>query len=145
MERSFEDRVYAYFPALMKRAGKYYKTYEERYDLAVDTMVYSLERKDKFRPDGGFHNWLMWNLRSVMSSRRHNVFVSVEFDESYLGYQPPNQEHAVEMSRVAQDKAGDILIKLGMGHSLKSIAQTQGVTNQAISYRAIKARNKWAS
>lgn len=139
---SVSERIHAYFPALLKRAGKWCKDPQDRYDLAVDTMVYSLERANKFRADGGFYNWLMWNMRAVMSNRRYGQVVDVEFVDTTVAW--PNQEHAVDVKRVAQRKDGDILIMLAAGYTLEYVAIKRGLTKQAVSQRAKRARELWA-
>lgn len=148
----FDARVLAYVPGLRKLASRYTHTAEQREDLVNDTIMYALERWQNFREDGGFWTWLTWQMRGIVknaakssAARRKRVnFVALE--DSHQPSTPASQDDAAYLGQVLScldrldTDTRSCVLRIADGDSLEAIATDYGVSKQAISQRAQRAR-----
>lgn len=146
----FDARVMAYLPGLRRLAAKYVpRPYRE--DLVTDTIMYTLERWQNYREDGGMWNWLAWNMRGIAtnaakkaaSQKNRAIFVPLTHHDSAVA---PAQEGYVQLSealrRVSAHRHGSVLLRRAMGDTLREIASDRGTTVEWARQMEVAARRE---
>lgn len=144
VEKSFDEKVWDYLPGLMVRARKWCKTREDRYNLAIDTIVSALDKRDNFREDGAVFGFLHWQMIALVSSKRHGWQESkrASIDCVVPPSIPPNQEHYVDLAKL-YDVASPLFLNVRSGNVTNGeVAARRGVTKQSVSGRIIREERR---
>jgi RNA polymerase sigma factor (sigma-70 family) len=138
---AFDAKLMKYRPGLLKLAGKFTTTSEERHDLVTDTIIYCLRNWQSFREDGGFWNWLYWSMRGVVGNKKEGVKARVALVQDSDGVLAgrrgvaPSQIEYVELCqtlRKMNTRAGGVVMRRAMGDTLPEIGAAIGVTPQRV-------------
>lgn len=135
-------RIMAYWPAIIMAATKRYpRNREAAYDLAVDTVMECRKNWDGFREDGGFYNWIMWQLRGALSNslkRLHSDKAIAERDATRgaiseglaldIVVDPASMPQAsvsakMMINDILKTSEGEALVLTGMGYNSDEIAR----------------------
>lgn len=148
---SFDAKLMQYRPGLLKLAGKFTKTREERNDLVTDTIIYCLRNWQSFREDGGFWNWLYWSMRGVVGNKKEGVKARITLVQDSDGVFAatrgiaPSQLDYVELCqtlRKMNTRAGGVVMRRAMGDTLPEIGSDIGVTAERVRQIEEKERNR---
>ncbi|MDK4727442.1 sigma-70 family RNA polymerase sigma factor [Rhizobium phaseoli] len=134
----FDVRLMNYFPHLRRLAHKLTNSASEREDLLQDSIAYILTNWGKFRPDGGFYNWITFMMRNVAQEkrrkeRRRSKHMTTTNDERAMAAVavPPNQLDTIELREalecIPEGRDGEIVMRRAMGDTLVEIGADLGV------------------
>ena len=144
---SFDARVMAYMPAMKRMASRLTRDREQRDDLVTDTIIFCLANWEKFREDGGLHNWIYWSMRGVSSNGRRLRRVSLIQDSDGRHMQNlkqmPNQLDALALKEAVihlNTRTGNALLLYIMGETFNEIAADIGVSPQRAHKMSQEAR-----
>jgi RNA polymerase sigma factor (sigma-70 family) len=138
---TFDARLMQYRPGLIKLAGKFTTTREERNDLVTDTIIHCLKNWRSFREDGGFWNWLYWSMRGVVGNKREGIKARIQLVQDTDGVfaatrgTAPSQLDYVELSQTLSKmtgRGGKIVVRRAMGETLPVIAADLGITAERV-------------
>ena len=134
----FDARLMNYFPHLRRLAHKLTNSASEREDLLHDSIAYILTNWGKFRPDGGFYNWITFMMRNVAQEkrrkeRRRSKHMTTTHDERAMASVAvlPNQLDTIELREalncMPEGRDGEIVMRRAMGDTLVEIGADLGV------------------
>lgn len=137
----FDARVMQYYPHLRNLSFKLTRNTLEQEDLLNETIARPLENWTKFRPDGGFYNWITFMMRSYAQEKRRTEKrrakrAPMVNDEKALAAAAtmPNQFDSAALrealDRVPESRDGTVLIRRAMGDTLVEIAADYGISNE---------------
>ncbi len=145
----FDDRVMAYMPGLKRLAlKKVPRIYAD--DLVTDTIICALEKWENYREEGGMWNWLVWQMRGIISNSAikakarsaHAIFVPLDDHDTAVA---ANQNDYVELSMTLDrisGRDGGILLRRAMGYGLREIAEAEGVGSERVRQLEERARKR---
>ncbi|WP_164903082.1 sigma-70 family RNA polymerase sigma factor [Rhizobium leguminosarum] len=134
----FDARLMSYYPHLRRLAGKLTNNKAEHEDLVQDSIEHILANWQKFRPDGGFYNWITFLMRNVAQEKRrkerrrskHAFMVSDERAMASVSM-APNQIDSLELRQtlaaIPEGRDGEIVMRRAMGDTLGEIGADYGV------------------
>lgn len=137
----FDARVMQYYPHLRRLSFKLTRNVNEQEELLHDTIAHLLENWTKFRPDGGFYNWITFMMRYLAQEnrrkvrRRANRAPTVNDEKAMAAAATdPNQFDSAALrealSHLPQSRDGQVLIRRAMGDTLVEIAADYGISNE---------------
>jgi RNA polymerase sigma factor (sigma-70 family) len=148
---SFDAKLMKYQPGLLKLAGKFTTTSEERHDLVTDTIIYCLRNWQSFREDGGFWNWLYWSMRGVVGNKKEGVKARITLVQDSDGVFAatrgiaPSQLDYVELCQTMRSmsaRGGGVVVRRAMGDTLPEIGAAIGVTAERVRQIENKERGR---
>lgn len=141
----FDARLLSYLPGMQSLAYKLGYRDEDRDDIVTDTFAYCLEHWQNYREDGGFWNWIYWQMRGMSSNTRARrvprlVEAGIQYDNAKT---MPNQQQYAELCETLRGltaRDGGVLIRLAMGDQLAEIACDMGVSRERARQLGARAR-----
>lgn len=143
----FDARVVAYMPMLRRTAARFGG---DRDDLVQETVAHALTQWQSFRVDAnraepyghgsGFHNWLYWQMRTVVFNRK-TYREAVECEQVVS----PSQENIVYAKQVLdsiEPKHRTMMEMIALGHTRADIGAATGRHHQCVtdSVRRVRAK-----
>lgn len=152
----FDARVMAYMPALKKLAIKLVPA-GQREDLIQDVLLWALANWRKFRPDGGFYNWLTLNMRGIAQNKRRSAEARARTaplaDDPYMRRAaavgaPATQEDGLAardvIAKLARSREGRVMIRRGLGDTLAEVGKRRGIGAERARQIEMRGRAKYA-
>ena len=138
----FDAMIMAYVPGLRRLARRMTRDRASADDLVTDTIILALSKWRKHRPADGAWNWLVWTMRSVMSSRkqamnaamRTGTVVSIDTvgPLSVSGAQQERAELSEAVHRLRHIRNGEVVLRVAAGETLSEIARDRGVSRERV-------------
>lgn len=151
---AFDAAILAYLPGLRKLARRLRpeSTRDDVDEMMQETIARALENWRKYRTENSPYTWLKFFVRTISQeaterAARHSK-IALAVGSVSSAYAPPNQEHAAELSLLAERITPGLrsdIFAIAQGAQYKEIAGPRGTSRQRVEQLIKQERERWAS